>query len=245
MMNRMIALVLASLISGAAVADTIDGNKRAVCTTETLRDCVAGADCLNGLPAEYGAPTSLRLDFSNKQVLSEKRKSKIRDFEKKDGQLLLQGRELGYGWTIAIEQKSGDMTLSLVNREDACCSAAAQRSEAFPQPTHPHSPKRHDEMKKLSLILPRTLLSAPLLVQAQNQPQAAVVVEKSPGGGAVTEAVQLQGKVKSVNKKARAVVVVGPNGNEILFNLSDEVRNFDQIKVGDLVTLTYAHALAL
>jgi hypothetical protein len=119
MMNRMIALVLASLISGAAVADTIDGNKRAVCTTETLRDCVAGADCLNGLPAEYGAPTSLRLDFSNKQVLSEKRKSKIRDFEKKDGQLLLQGRELGYGWTIAIEQKSGDMTLSLVNREGA------------------------------------------------------------------------------------------------------------------------------
>lgn len=100
-------------------------------------------------------------------------------------------------------------------------------------------------MKKLSLILAATLLSAPLLVQAQNQPQAAVVVEKSPGGGAVTEAVQLQGKVKSVNKKARAVVVVGPNGNEILFNLSDEVRNFDQIKVGDLVTLTYAHALAL
>ncbi|MBK9445393.1 MAG: hypothetical protein IPO00_04430 [Betaproteobacteria bacterium] len=39
--------------------------------------------------------------------------------EKKDGQLLLQGRELGYGWTIAIEQKSGDMTLSLVNREGA------------------------------------------------------------------------------------------------------------------------------
>jgi hypothetical protein len=57
--------------------------------------------------------------------------------------------------------------------------------------------------------------------------------------------VQLQGKVKSVDKKARAVVVVGPNGNEILFNLSDEVRNFDQIKVGDLVTLTYAHALAM
>jgi Cu/Ag efflux protein CusF len=100
-------------------------------------------------------------------------------------------------------------------------------------------------MKKLPLILAATLLSTPLLVQAQNQPQAAVVVEKAPGAGAVTEAVQLQGKVKSVDKKTRAVVVVGPNGNEILFNLSDEVRNFDQIKVGDLVTLTYAHALAL
>jgi hypothetical protein len=84
-----------------------------------LRDCVAGTECLNGLPAEYGAPTSVRIDFANKQVLGEHKKSKIRDFEKKDGQLLLQGREMGYGWTIAIEQKNGDMTLSLVNREGA------------------------------------------------------------------------------------------------------------------------------
>lgn len=100
-------------------------------------------------------------------------------------------------------------------------------------------------MNKLPIILAATLLAAPMLAQAQNPPQAAVIVEKAPGAGAVTEAVQLQGKVKSVDKKTRAVVVVGPNGNEILFNLSDEVRNFDQIKVGDLVTLTYAQALVL
>jgi hypothetical protein len=100
-------------------------------------------------------------------------------------------------------------------------------------------------MNKISMILAATILAAPLFAQAQNQPQALVMVEKTAGAGAVTEAVQLQGKVKSVDKKARAVVVVGPNGNEILFNLSDEVRNFDQIKVGDLVTLTYAHALAM
>lgn len=100
-------------------------------------------------------------------------------------------------------------------------------------------------MNKLPIILAATLLAAPMFAQAQNPPQAAVIVEKAPGAGAVTEAVQLQGKVKSVDKKTRAVVVVGPNGNEILFNLSDEVRNFDQIKVGDLVTLTYAQALVL
>jgi ethanolamine utilization protein EutQ (cupin superfamily) len=100
-------------------------------------------------------------------------------------------------------------------------------------------------MKKIQMILAATFLAAPLFAVAQNQPQAAVVVEKAPGAGAVTEAVQLQGKVKSIDKKTRAVVVVGPNGNEVLFNLSNDVRNFDQIKVGDLVTLTYAQALAL
>lgn len=100
-------------------------------------------------------------------------------------------------------------------------------------------------MKKIPMIFAAALLAVPLFAIAQNQPQAAVVVEKSPGGGAVTEAVQLQGKVKSINKKTREVVVVGPNGNEVLFNLSNDVRNFDQIKVGDLVTLTYVQALAL
>ena len=100
-------------------------------------------------------------------------------------------------------------------------------------------------MNKLPLILAATLLTAPMLVQAQNQPQAAVVVEKAPGAGAVTEAVQLQGKIKSINKKTRTAVVVGPNGNEIDFVLSEDVRNFDQIKVGDLVTLTFVQALAL
>ena len=46
-------------------------------------------------------------------------------------------------------------------------------------------------------------------------------------------------------EKGQIAVIVGPNGNEILMNLSDEVRNFDQIKVGDLVTLTMMQAIAL
>lgn len=100
-------------------------------------------------------------------------------------------------------------------------------------------------MNKNVLLLAVAALAAPFAAQAQNQPQAVVMVEKAPGVGAVSEAVQLQGKIKFVDKKRRSVVIVGPNGNEILMNLSDEVRNFDQIKVGDLVTLTMMQAIAL
>lgn len=100
-------------------------------------------------------------------------------------------------------------------------------------------------MNKIPMLLTAALLAAPFPLLAQNPPQAVVVAERSPGAGAVAEGVQLQGKIKSVDKKSRAIVVVGPNGNEILMNLSDEVRNFDQIKAGDLVTLTMAHALAV
>lgn len=100
-------------------------------------------------------------------------------------------------------------------------------------------------MKKVSLMLAAAVFIVPLATHAQNQPQAAVAVVKSPDGGVAAEAVQLQGKIKSVDKKARSVVIVGPNGNEIQMNLSDEVKNFDQIRKGDLVTLTMMHALAL
>ncbi|MCP5143216.1 MAG: hypothetical protein H6978_00165 [Gammaproteobacteria bacterium] len=118
-MNRMAVLVLVSMLSTPVIADSFDGSRRVVCTTEQLRDCIAGTECLSGLPAEYGAPTSLRLDFANRQILGERRKSKIRDLEKSKDQLLLQGRELGYGWTMAIDRPTGGMTLSLVNREGA------------------------------------------------------------------------------------------------------------------------------
>ena len=37
--------------------------------------------------------------------------------DKSDDQLLLQGNELGYGWTLALDQESGTMTATLVNRE--------------------------------------------------------------------------------------------------------------------------------
>jgi hypothetical protein len=100
-------------------------------------------------------------------------------------------------------------------------------------------------MNKMITLLSASLLALPLTSLAQSQPQSVLIAEKGQGAGSMTEAVQLQGKVKSINKKMREVVVVGPNGNELLFTLGEEARNFDQIKVGDLVTLTYAQAIAI
>lgn len=102
-------------------------------------------------------------------------------------------------------------------------------------------------MKKnrYALLLVASVLVAPLSVSAQAPAQGTIVGSTEPGKASMGEAVQLQGKVKSIDKNERVVTVVGPRGNEVVFNLSDEVRNFDQIQVGDLVTLTYAQAIAM
>ena len=34
-----------------------------------------------------------------------------------DQQILLQGKEMKYGWTLVLDQENGNMTASLVNRD--------------------------------------------------------------------------------------------------------------------------------
>jgi Cu/Ag efflux protein CusF len=85
-------------------------------------------------------------------------------------------------------------------------------------------------MKKIIIPIVAAILSVPLIAIAQNAPQGAV---------------QLQGKVKAIDKKGHKVVVVGQQGREVVLTLGPEARNFEQIKVGDLVTVTYVRALAL
>lgn len=99
-------------------------------------------------------------------------------------------------------------------------------------------------MNKLTNIAAALIFSMPLLSLAQNAPQAGGIVATAPGQAAVAEAVQLQGKVKSIDKKTRTVVV-GAEGNEVSIAAGKDARNFKQIQIGDLVTLTYVQALVL
>jgi hypothetical protein len=94
-------------------------------------------------------------------------------------------------------------------------------------------------MKKIALVSAVVLMMGSSIAIAQNKPQAVVAVEAAPGVLKVAEGVQVQGKFKSVDQKTRQVVIVGLNGNEFKTTLGNEVKNFNQIKVGDIVTLTH------
>jgi hypothetical protein len=96
-----------------------DGSKPLLCATIDAHSCDPGEVCASGLPADLGVPQFLRIDFSKKTVVGPARTTPIRFMEAGAGQLLLQGTELGFAWTIALDTADGTMTLSLVNREDA------------------------------------------------------------------------------------------------------------------------------
>jgi hypothetical protein len=115
-----IALAIAAAACAAASqAGDYDGSRPLICATMQAMDCAAGEDCLRGLPTDVGAPTFMRIDFAQKAVIGPKRASPVLFMESSGGQLLLQGHELGFGWTIALDQDSGQMSATLVDRDGA------------------------------------------------------------------------------------------------------------------------------
>jgi hypothetical protein len=82
-------------------------------------ECAAGDTCERTMPRETGAPTFIRIDFERNAVIGPRRTATIQLMEKSETQLLLMGVELGFDWTLALDQESGDMTATLADREGA------------------------------------------------------------------------------------------------------------------------------
>jgi hypothetical protein len=119
---------LAAWLGGAALvlvwaapvpAGDFDGSRLLICAPVEAMECAPGGACEKGTPEEIGAPAFFRIDFANKALVGPRRTSAIQLLEKSDRQLLLQGTELGFGWTVALDPETGKIVVTLVDREGA------------------------------------------------------------------------------------------------------------------------------
>ncbi|MDO9596087.1 MAG: hypothetical protein Q7J47_00045 [Azoarcus sp.] len=116
---RNFSIAALSMVATAAVAADFDGSKALICAPVTVMDCVRGDECFTALPEDVDAPAFMRFDFEKKSVIGPKVSSAILLQENTPDQMLLQGREAEYGWTIVIGSKSGEMTVTLAHRNRA------------------------------------------------------------------------------------------------------------------------------
>lgn len=116
---RSLVLLGLSLLAVPALAADFDGSKPLLCATQAALDCSRGDDCASGLPEEIGAPAFMRIDLAKKAVVGPNTTSDILLQDKSGKQLLLQGREAGFGWTIVVNQEGGELTVTLTNRSGA------------------------------------------------------------------------------------------------------------------------------
>ena len=104
--------VLFVAVSPAFAGDVFDGTKPLLCASIEAVDCDPGEPCERGIPDIMGAPQFMRIDFAKNEIAGPLRTSKIRSVEKDDDQLILQGSEIGLGWTLAIDRVSGNARIT-------------------------------------------------------------------------------------------------------------------------------------
>src|SRR5690349_17780115 len=98
-----IAYIIAALTFstfGTAAAADFDGSNPLICATIDAMDCVPGQDCTKGRAGDMGAPAFLRIDFTKKTIGGTKRTTPILSMDTSGKQILFQGKELEYGWTL-------------------------------------------------------------------------------------------------------------------------------------------------
>ena len=111
-------------------------------------------------------------------------------------------------------------------------------------------------MKSRLTFLAAALLAAttlPAIAQTQAAASAptppaatgAVLAASAPGQATLAATVTVSARVQAIDKATRKVTLKGPKGKLNTVTAGPEVRNFDQIKVRDIVTVRYVEALTL
>ena len=118
-LHKCFVLLCASLSTSLIMAADFDGSRPLICANIESHDCNVGETCQKGLPKSVGMPMFMRIDFAKKTVGGPKSTVAITSMTKGEKQLLLQGTELGFAWTLAIDSTDGSMSASLMNRDSA------------------------------------------------------------------------------------------------------------------------------
>ncbi|HYS63686.1 MAG TPA: hypothetical protein VEN30_07710 [Paraburkholderia sp.] len=80
---------------------------------------------------------------------------------------------------------------------------------------------------------------------ASAQQETDVQVTKAPGTATIKGTTRVTATVQDIDRAERTVLLKSPNGKVVEVAVGDEARNFDQLKVGDVVTAVYREALTL
>ena len=96
------------------------------------------------------------------------------------------------------------------------------------------------------LMLAAFMLIAPAVgAQPVAAPKGGAVISSTPGKANAAAAVEVTAVVTAIDKGTRTVTLKGPQGRSLDVVAGAEVRNFDQIKLGDNVVVQYLEALSL
>ena len=121
-LGRCGAAALALLVWTAVSADNLEGEQQFICSFAIATVCTADGECEIGVPWSWNIPQFIEVDL-DKQTLSttkasgENRVSPVKNAERHDGAIFLQGVERGRAYSFVITEETGMVSVA-VARED-------------------------------------------------------------------------------------------------------------------------------
>jgi hypothetical protein len=107
----------------------------------------------------------------------------------------------------------------------------------------PFPTERSDNMR-ISILL-AAIISAFALVQPASAQAQGAATTSSPGKVGVAQTMEVSATITAIEKASRRITLKGPKGDVVSVIAGPEIKNFDQLKVGDIVNATYAESLVL
>ena len=111
-------LTVLFLVAGAismatpAMADDLTGSNLFLCTAVDVTVCSSDGDCSAGNPWNWNIPQFIEVDMMKKQLATtkasgENRVTPIKNIERAEGMIFLQGVERGRAFSFAIAEETG------------------------------------------------------------------------------------------------------------------------------------------
>ena len=107
----------------AATAGDFDGSKPLICAAVSTVSCSDGNECHRGIAEDIDFPQFLRIDFVKNKITTTRNPqiekiTDIRNMERLEGELILQGVEGGRGWSLSIWEATGKMVITASGQEE-------------------------------------------------------------------------------------------------------------------------------
>ena len=119
-MKTTMVVALAVSILGAIPcrADNVARAGVLLCTAVQATVCTSGGDCETGPPWNWNVPQFIEVDLTRKVLRStkasgENRATPIKNLERQDGMIFLQGVEMGRAFSFAIEEDTGHASVAI------------------------------------------------------------------------------------------------------------------------------------
>ncbi len=106
------------IVSTVVPADDLTGAKVFLCATATVSACSADGECTGGLAWNLNIPQFIEVDLAKKSLSTtkasgENRTTPIKNLEREDGLIILQGAENGRAFSWVITEETGMATVSV------------------------------------------------------------------------------------------------------------------------------------